>query len=124
MRHVGLLAIFFLGGCYSMQSERVLVIDSTTMQPVAGVRISEEPTRGLSAMVDLCEQLRPLPPATAGVSDAKGRLVLSVPVEQCPFILEIGSEDYRWDVMAREPKTKPIDVDTIYQVHRRRPVAR
>ncbi len=124
MRHLTLLALLVLPGCYSMQTERVLVLDSASQTPVAGVHVYKKPTRGLSSMFDLGERLRPLPGAAEGVSDANGMLELRVPRDHRSFLLGVGSDDYEHDMSASEPTTRPADVDVVYQVRRRQAAAR
>ena len=124
MRHLALLAIFSLSGCYSMQTERVLVLDSASQTPVPGVHVYKKPTRGLLSMFDLGARLRPLPGAAEGVSDDQGMLELRVPRDHRSFLLGVGSEDYEYDMFASEPTTRPADVDVVYQVRRRPPAGR
>ena len=124
MRHLALLVIFLLAGCYSMQTERVLVLDSASHTPVAGVRVFKKPVHGLFSMFDLGSRLRPLPGAAEGVSDENGMLALRVPRDQWEFLLDVGSDDYEYDLLAREPTTRPAHVDAVYQVRPRLTTAR
>ena len=118
-RHLSLLTMLLLFGCDSIQTRRVLVLDSTSKTPVAGVRVYQKPTRGPESLFDPWSRLRPLPPPAEGVSDASGRLDLRVPRDHTWFLFGAGSDDYEYDWSAAEPTTRPADVDIVYQVRRR-----
>ena len=126
MRHLtALLVLCTLVGCYSMETQRVLVLDSNSKAPVAGVRVYKKPVGGLHEAFNPIPRLRPLPRAAEGVSDHNGLLSLRVPRNHRTFMYYVGSEDYEGDAWAdvqtatTKPATRPAGVDAIYYVRRR-----
>jgi hypothetical protein len=119
-RMAGRLLILLVGplmGCYSMQDEHALVLDSVSQLPVQRVSISKKPVRLPF------EWGFPLPQISTAVTDRQGRAILRVPKNHTFFVIAVGSNGYELDLKANEPTTRPAGVDVIYYVRLRTPAA-